>query len=68
MKNLTATTLKTALWETLNDLKNGKVEVNQANAIATQSREILRAVNTQLKISSQSGRDIATTAIDFAEK
>lgn len=68
MKKLTASSLKTALWETLNRTKNGTIEVKQANAIAGQAREILRTVNTQLKISLQSDRVPPPKVIEFSEK
>jgi len=68
MKNLTAKNLKSALWETLNEVKDGNMQPMQADAIATQAREILRTTNTQLRISSQAKRDISTDVIDFSEK
>lgn len=67
MRKLTASALKTALWETLNRTKNGTIEVKQANAIAGQAREILRTVSTQLKISSQSDRETPKKVVDFSE-
>lgn len=68
MKDLTATNLKEALWETLNGLKENTVQAAQADSIATQSREILRTVNTQLRITSQSKRDVPADLINFSEK
>jgi hypothetical protein len=68
MKDLTAVNLKQVLWETLNDLKDTKIQPAEADSIATQSREILRTVNTQLRISSQSKRNVPTELIDFSEK
>jgi hypothetical protein len=68
MKDLTATNLKEALWETLNGLKDEKVQCGEADAIASQAREILRTTNTQLRIASQSKRNVPTQLIDFAEK
>ena len=68
MKNLTAVNLKNALWETLNDLKDNKIQPAEADSIACQSREILRTVNTQLRITSQSKRNVPTELIDFSEK
>ena len=68
MKDLTATNLKDALWETLNDLKENKVQCGEADAIASQAREILRTTNTQLRIFSQSKRDVSADVISFAEK
>lgn len=68
MKDLTATNLKEALWETLNGLKEEKVQAAHADSIATQSREILRTINTQLRISSQSKREVPVSVISFSEK
>ncbi|NIA72445.1 hypothetical protein HBA54_28050 [Pelagibius litoralis] len=68
MKNLTAGNLKSALWETLNDLKTGTIQPGQGDAIASQAREILRTTNTQLRIVAQGKRNVPTEVIDFAEK
>lgn len=68
MKDLTATNLKDALWETLNDLKGDKIQCGEADAVASQAREILRTTNTQLRIASQANRNVPTTLIDFSEK
>lgn len=68
MKELTAVNLKDALWETLNDLKGNKIQPSEADAIACQSREILRTVNTQLRITSQSKRSVPAELITFSEK
>lgn len=67
MKKLNAKNLKEVLWETLNEVKEGNMEAGQADSIATQSREILRTVNTQLKISQQAKRNVSTEVIDFGE-
>lgn len=67
MKKLNAQNLKDILWETLNEVKSGKMEAANADSIATQSREILRTVNTQLKVIRESKRNISTELIDFAE-
>jgi hypothetical protein len=68
MKDLTATNLKNALWETLNNVKDNKLQPSEADAIATQAREILRTVKTQLQITAQSKRQVPTEVIEFAEK
>jgi len=68
MKDLTATNLKQALWETLNNIKDDSMLPAQGDAIAGQAREILRTVKVQLQIAAQSKRNIATEVIDFAEK
>lgn len=65
METLNAKSLKNALWSTLNELKNGDCDPGKADAIASQAREILRTVNTQLKISAQSNTDISADVIGF---
>jgi len=67
MKGLSATNLKAALWETLNDVKNDKMQAAQGDAIAGQAWEILRTVKTQLQICAQAKRNVPTEVIDFAE-
>ena len=50
MEKFNAKNLKSILWETLNKLKANEIEVDVAAAIASQSREITRVVNTQKEI------------------
>lgn len=66
MENLSAKNLKTILWETLNKLKNGEVEASQADAIAIQSREIIRVIKSQQSIMKQAGENITQELIDYA--
>lgn len=68
MKNLSATNLKQALWETLNQIKDDKILAAQGDAIASQAREILRTVKVQLQIVAQSKRSVPLEVIEFAEK
>jgi hypothetical protein len=68
MKNLNAKNLKDILWETLNDIRSGNLQPAEADSIATQAREILRTVNTQLRIATQAKRNVSTGLIDFSEK
>jgi len=68
MSTLTAVNLKDALWETLNAVKSGTMQANQGDAIASQAREILRTVKTQLQIVAQSKRPVPVEVINFAEK
>lgn len=65
---LTAKNLKAALWDTLEKLREGKINPAEGDSIATQAREILRTTNTQLMIFKQSKRNVSTEVIDFAEK
>jgi len=67
-KELNATNLKTALWETLQDIKAGTVQPGQGDAIAAQAREILRTVKVQLQVTNQSKRSVPADVIAFAEK
>lgn len=68
MSELTATNLKQALWETLENVKKGSLAPAEADAVATQAREILRATNTQLRIAQQSKRSVPAEVISFSEK
>jgi hypothetical protein len=64
---LSASSLKNALWDTLNDIKSGTIQPGQGDAIASQAREILRTVKTQLQISSQTKRSVPVEIITFSE-
>ena len=64
---LTATNLKNSLWDTLQAVKSDNMLPAQGDAVATQAREILRTVKTQLQICAQSKRNVPTEIIDFAE-
>lgn len=64
---MTASNLKNVLWETLNKVKDGQMECGQADAIASQAREILRTTKVQLQISSQSKRDVPVDVLNFNE-
>ena len=64
---LTATHLKTALWETLNAVKEDKMDASRADAIASQAREILRTTNTQLRVAQQAKRPVSADVIKFSE-
>ena len=68
MKLLSAVNLKEALWSTLNDVKEDKMQPNQADAIASQAREILRTIKVQLQIAGHTKRTVPLDVIEFAEK
>lgn len=68
MSKLTAYKLKEELWDTLESLKSGKKTVEEAVAISGVAREIVRATNTQIKISAHSARPLPTEVLDFSEK
>lgn len=66
--DLSAVNLKTALWETLHDIKSDRMQPGQGDAIASQAREILRTVKVQLQIAAHTKRSVPVEIIDFAEK
>ena len=68
IRPLTASSLKDVLWETLNDVKTEQMLPNRADAVAAQSREILRTIKTQMQIAGQSKRGLPQEIIDFSEK
>ena len=45
---LTSKGLTQELWNTLLDIRKGEADPSEANAVAAQSREICRVVNTQI--------------------
>ena len=65
---LTAANLKNELWKTLQELRSGAIQPGQGDSIASQAREILRTVRTQLMVTSQSKRAVPADCITFAEK
>ncbi len=68
IRPLTASGLKNILWETLNDVKTEQMLPNRADAIAAQSREILRTIKTQLQVAGQAKRGVPQEIIDFSER
>lgn len=64
---LSASHLKDVLWETLLDVKHERMLPNRADAIAAQSREILRTVKVQLQVAGQAKRQVPQEIITFAE-
>lgn len=68
LQPLTASNLKDILWETLIDLKHENILPNRADAIAAQSREILRTVKIQMQVSAQAKRALPQEIVDFSER
>lgn len=66
--DLSASALKSALWNTLNGIRSGEIQPDAADAIATQSREIIRTTKLQLQVATQANRDVPAEVIAFAEK
>lgn len=49
IKGLSADTLQESLWETLKMVKNGKMDVSQANAITSAAKEICNVTRLQVQ-------------------
>lgn len=65
-QKLTAQNLKNILWETLNGVKAGTVEVAIADAIASQSREIVRVIKSQQNILTYAHEKVTEELLDYA--
>lgn len=63
---LNAVTLKQELWDTLKSVKDGYVTPATGDVVASQAREILRTVRTQLQVFSQSGAPVSKEVVTFA--
>ena len=68
IRPLSANSLKDILWETLTDLKAENIMPNRADAIAAQSREILRTIKVQLQVAGQAKRGVPQEIIEFSER
>ena len=64
-KALTAKNLKSELWEVLQELRAGKIEPSQADAVAMQSREIIRVLRVQQSIIKQASEKITSEMLQF---
>ena len=64
-KKLNAKNLKDELWSVLQDLRNNKIEPTQAEAVASQSREIIRVLRTEQSILKQANRSVTEELVSF---
>ena len=64
---LKASSLRDVLWETLLDVRHNNIQANRADAVASQAREILRTVKTQLQVANAAKRSVPQDIIAFAE-
>lgn len=65
--DLNAETLKTALWDTLQEVRAGTRNPAEADAIASQAREITRLTRTQLVILRQAEQGVSDELVGFAK-
>lgn len=66
--DLTATSLKDALWDTLNRVQKKNLDPAAANAIASQAREIARIVKLEIQVAVLSGRKPSGMLVDFTDR
>lgn len=66
-QKLTATNLKDTLWETLQGVKDGKIQYTDADAIASQARSIIGVCKVQVSIAQVSNRGLPQELVDFSE-
>lgn len=64
-KKLTAKNLKEELWEVLQQTRSGEINPAVAEAVATQSREIIRVLRVQQSIIRQASEKITTEMLEF---
>lgn len=55
MELLSAENLKNQLWATMLSVRDGRIAAREANAIAAQSREIIRVVRTEIMMADRLG-------------
>lgn len=61
-----AKNLKATLWDTINDLREGKIDPGVADAIASQSRELIRTTREQRMIVQAAGVPLPAELVEFA--
>lgn len=67
-KKLSAKNMKEILWDVLQKVKSKKISPQEADAVASQSREIIRVIKTQQSIIQQSGEKITAELVEYALK
>lgn len=55
-EQLNSTALKTKLWDTLNEVKTGTMDVRKANAITGTARGICSIVKLEMQMAKMSGK------------
>ena len=64
-KSLTAKNLKNELWEVLQEVRENKIDPQQAEAVASQSREIIRVLRAQQSVIKQASEKITKEMLEF---
>ncbi len=58
-KALTASNLKEALWDTLQQVRGGDVTPAQAGKVSNLAREVVRVLNTELQIMAKTKMEVS---------
>jgi hypothetical protein len=66
MEELNAENLKKQLWETLLGLKSNSVTLQLGNAVAAQSREIVRVIRTEMELRIQADKKPSKKSLEFS--
>lgn len=64
-KKLNAKNLKNELWGVLQDVRAKKIEPIEAEAVASQSREIVRVLRVQQSVIKQASESITSEMLEF---
>lgn len=64
---LNSNNLKEVLWETIEGVRSGKINVSQANAISSSARTICSVVNLELQMSKAIGAKPNVKTTKFIE-
>lgn len=65
-ERLSAESLKSVLWSTLNGVRTRKVDIETANAISANAREILRATKIQLQTTMYGNEELSVELREFS--
>lgn len=66
-QDLSGDNLKNALWDTLQNVKAKRVTPAMANAVAAQSREIMRVVKAEIAIAALGGHKPSQAILSFTK-
>jgi hypothetical protein len=66
-QKLNAVALKDTLWDTLLEVRAGKLDPAVGDAVAVQAREILRTTKLQCQILAQAKETLTSELVDFAK-
>lgn len=65
MEKLTAKNLKNELWSVLKAVRTKEIGAQEAEAVASQSREIIRVIRTQQSVLKQASENVTEEMMEF---